>query len=82
MSKANFNQEMFKEAIRLGSIYVQKRGLPPLSDNDSLDYKTQVIYQQLVRDQLIQPLAKADLSMPKLKQKLAIWIEKTKQTKN
>jgi hypothetical protein len=32
------------------------------------------IYRALVEDKLIQPLAKQDLSVPKMEHKLALWI--------
>lgn len=65
--------ELLKEALRLGMAYGEERGVVEFEATDSQDAKIEYVYRLLVHDQLIQPLAKLDLSLPNMKHKLARW---------
>lgn len=74
MKKLKNEAELVKEALRVGSIYAQKRGIGELESGDSAKDKVEFIYRVLVHDKLIQPLAKDQISDPAMKHKLALWI--------
>jgi hypothetical protein len=80
MSKANKQNkneaELLNEAIRIGIIYAEKRGVAEFEANDSKDTKVEYIYRLLVHDKQIQPLAKSDLKLHKMKHKLAMWLHR------
>jgi hypothetical protein len=67
---------LLKEAIRLGMIYAEKRGVVEFEATDSHHEKIEYIYRLLVHDQLIQPLAKLDVSQKAMAHKLALWVSK------
>lgn len=68
--------KLIKEAIRIGVIYGEKRGVVSFAPTDSQDTKIEYIYRLLVHDKQIQPLAKEDLNLIKMKHKLAMWLLK------
>jgi hypothetical protein len=68
--------ELVKEALRMGMAYGEERGVVEFEPTDSQAEKIEYIYRLLVHDGLIQPLAKDDLSLDKMKHKLARWAEK------
>ncbi len=68
--------ELLKEAIRLGMIYGEKRGVVEFEATDSAHEKIEYIYRLLVHDQLIQPLAKLDVSQKAMAHKLSLWAHK------
>ena len=68
--------KLLKEAIRIGVMYCEKRGVVEFAPNDSQDTKIEYIYRLLVHDKQIQPLAKVDLSLVKMKHKLVMWLYK------
>lgn len=68
--------ELVKEALRMGMKYGEERGVVEFEATDSQDEKIEYVYRLLVHDQLIQPLAKPDLSLPNMKHKLALWCVK------
>jgi len=68
--------KLLKEAIRIGVIYCEKRGVVSFDPNDSQDEKIEYIYRLLVHDKQVQPLAKEDLSLVKMKHKLVMWLYK------
>lgn len=68
--------ELVKEALRMGMKYGEERGVVEFEATDSQDDKIEYVYRLLVHDQLIQPLAKPDLSLPNMKHKLARWCVK------
>lgn len=76
MSKMNNEAELLKEALRVGMIYAEKRGVAKFDKNDSAKDKIEYVYRLLAHDKLIQPLAKAQLDIPHMKHKLALWIAK------
>ncbi len=67
---------LLKEALRLGMIYAEKRGVVEFEATDSAHEKTEYIYRLLVLDKLIQPLAKLDVSQKSMAHKLALWVSK------
>jgi hypothetical protein len=74
MSKKLKNEaQLLKEALRMGMEYGVKRGVVEFEPTDSAELKIEYIYRLLVHDQLIQPLAKLDVSLPNMKHKLARW---------
>lgn len=76
MKKMKNEAGLVKEAIRVGGIYAQKRGVGEFENTDSAKDKVEFVYRLLVHDKLIQPLVKGEESEPKMKHKLALWISK------
>ncbi len=76
MKKVKNEAELVKEALRRGMEYGEKRGVVEFEATDSQDDKLTFVYRLLVHDGLIQPLARGDESMPKIKHKLAQWAAK------
>ena len=76
MKKLKHESELVKEALRRGMEYGEKRGVVEFEPTDSHDEKLEYVYRLLVHDGLIQPLAKGDESMPKIKHKLARWVSR------
>ncbi len=74
MKKLHNEPQLLKEAIRIGLIYAQKRGVVEFEPTDSADLKVEYLYKLLVHDKQIEPLAKPDLSLPAMRHKLAIWV--------
>ncbi len=68
--------ELVKEAMRVGAIYAQKRGVAKFEGTDSSHDKMTYLYRLLVHDKLIQPLAKGEEKEPAIKHKLALWISR------
>lgn len=73
MKKLKNEAELVKEALRLGMAYGEERGVVEFEPTDSQQDKIEYIYRLLVHDGLIQPLARGDNSLPKMKHKLAHW---------
>lgn len=67
---------LLKEGIRIGMVYSEKRGVVEFEATDSHHEKIEYLYRLLVHDQLIQPLAKMDLSQKTMAHKLALWVSK------
>ena len=76
MKKLKNESELLKEAIRVGGLFLQKRGAGSFEETDGADLKITAIYKLLVHDKLIQPLAKDQTDLPHMKHKLALWISK------
>ncbi|MCB1670619.1 MAG: DUF5062 family protein [Gammaproteobacteria bacterium] len=74
MKKIRNESELLKEAIRVGSRYFEARGAGKFESTDHVDTKVRAIYLLLVKDSVIQPLAKQDESVQNMKHKLALWI--------
>jgi hypothetical protein len=77
MKKLKNETALVKEAVRVGGIYAEKRGVGEFEGTDSAKDKAEYVYRLLVNDKLIQPLPKADEKLLNMKRKLAIWISKT-----
>lgn len=73
MKKLKNEAELVKEALRMGMAYGEERGVVEFEPTDSQQEKIEYIYRLLVHDGLIQPLARDDTSLPKMKHKLAHW---------
>ncbi len=65
-----------KEAIRVGMIYAQKRGVAKFDATDSSHKKIEYVYRLLVHDKLVQPLPKDQEAEPNMKHKLALWMSR------
>lgn len=76
MKKIKHEKELLKEAIRIGSSYLKKRGAGEFEATDGADLKVEAIYKLLVHDQLVQPLAKDQIDLPNMRHKLALWISR------
>lgn len=76
MSKLKNEALLVKEAIRIGDIYAQNRGVGKIEATDSANDKVQYIYKLLLHDKLIEPLAKGNESIPNMKHKLALWVSR------
>ncbi|KZY31143.1 MULTISPECIES: DUF5062 family protein [unclassified Oleiphilus] len=68
--------QLLKEAIRIGTLYAEKRGVAKFEADDSQDDKIEYIYRLLVHDKQLQPLAKDDLTLVKMKHKIVMWLYK------
>jgi len=73
MKKLKHEAELLKEALQRGMEYGERRGVVEFEATDSQSDKLEYVYRLLVHDGLIQPLAKGDESLPKIKHKLAAW---------
>jgi predicted transcriptional regulator len=76
MKKLKNEAELVREALRIGAVYAQKRGVGKFESTDSAHDKVTFLYRLLVHDKLIQPLAKGQVTDPNMKHKLALWIER------
>jgi len=76
MKKYKNEAELIKEAIRVGGVYAEKRGVGQFEATDSAKSKIEFVYRLLVHDNLIQPLAKDQEDEPHMKHKLALWISR------
>ncbi len=76
MKKINNEAELVLEALRVGAIYAKSRGVGEFEATDSAKDKITFLYRLLVRDKLIQPLAKGQENEPSMKHKLALWISR------
>lgn len=76
MNKIKNEQELVKEAVRIGSVYAEKRAIGQVESQDSAKTKVEFIYRVLVHDKLVQPLAKDQISDINMKRKLALWISR------
>lgn len=76
MKKLKHEAELTRLAIQVGMKYAENRGAARFEATDSANDKVEYIYKLLVHDQLVQPLAKSDLSIPNMKHKLALWISR------
>lgn len=76
MKKIKNEAELVKEAVRVGVVFAEKRGVAKFEPTDSMNDKIEYIYKLLVHDNLIQPLANDKLSLKAMKHKLALWISR------
>jgi hypothetical protein len=74
MKKIKNEAQLVKEALRVGMIYAEKRGVAEFEDTDSAKQKVEYVYRLLVHDKLIQPVPRIQESEPLMKHKLALWI--------
>lgn len=76
MSREKEEAELVREALRIGALYMKKRGVGEFEATDSASEKVRALYRLLVHDGLIQPLAKGQDSERNMKHKLALWIQR------
>lgn len=76
MKKLRNESGLLREAIRVGSRYVEARGVGRFEATDHADLKVRAIYYLLVKDGVIQPLATKDENVKNMKRKLILWISK------
>ena len=76
MKKLAHEAELVIEALRVGAIYAEKRGMGTFESSDAAKDKVTFIYRVLVLDKLIQPLARGEESDVNMKHKLALWISR------
>lgn len=77
IKKIKNEKELLHEAVRIGAAYFEKRGAGKFDPDDHADIKIRAIYTLLVKDKLIQPLAKNQEDLLHMKHKLALWMERT-----
>ncbi|MEH6549358.1 MAG: DUF5062 family protein [Pseudomonadales bacterium] len=76
MKKIKNEAELVNEALRIGAIYIAKRGVGEFESSDSSKDKVTYLYRLLAHDKLIQPLAQGQENGPNMKHKLALWISR------
>jgi len=76
MKKLHNEAELVVEALRVGAVYAKSRGVGEFEATDSAGDKITFLYRLLVRDKLIQPLARGQESAPSMKHKLALWMSR------
>lgn len=76
MKKLKHEADLVKEALKVGTVYFEKRGAGTFESTDSQSSKIEALYRLFVQDGLIQPLAKDQENELHMKHKLAIWIER------
>jgi len=76
MKKMKNEAELVKEAVRVGVVFAEKRGVAKFEATDSMNEKIEYIYKLLVHDKLIQPLANDQITLQSMKHKLALWISR------
>lgn len=74
MKKIKNESELLKEAVRVGTRYLEARGAGHFEGTDHADIKVRAIYLLLVKDKVIQPLAKQDETVQNMRHKLVLWI--------
>ena len=65
---------LLKEALRTIMDDAIKRGIVEFESTDSHDLKIEYAYRLLVHDKKIIPLPKDQMTLPKMKHRLARWI--------
>ena len=76
MQKLKHEAELVVQALRVGAVYANKRGVGQFEETDSAKEKVTYLYRLLVHDKLIQPLAKGQDNEPNMKHKLALWMSR------
>ena len=76
MKKIHNEADLVIEALRVGAVYAKSRGVGEFEASDSAKDKVTFLYRLLVRDKLIQPLARGEENQPHMKHKLALWISR------
>lgn len=76
MKKIKNENELVKEAIKVGVKYAEDRGAAVFEATDSQSEKILYIYRLLVHDKKLQPLPEDQVSQKSMRHKLALWISK------
>jgi hypothetical protein len=72
--KIKNESEVIREVLRVGSVYVEKRGAGKVDESDPQKKKLEFIYRLLVHDKQIQPLAHDQLTDLNIRHRLAMWL--------
>ena len=72
--KLKHEPELLKTALSMILDDAVKRGVVQFEATDSHDLKIQYAYRLLVHDKKITPLPNDQISMPKIKHRLAMWV--------
>ena len=72
--KLKHEPELLKTALSMILDDAVKRGVVQFEATDSHDLKVQYAYRLLVHDKKITPLPNDQISMPKIKHRLAMWV--------
>ena len=72
--KLKHEPELLKTALSMILDDAVKRGVVQFAATDSHDLKIQYAYRLLVHDKKISPLPNDQISMPKIKHRLAMWV--------
>lgn len=72
--KLKHEKELLKVALEMVLDDAVKRGVVEIEPTDSLDLKIQYAYRLLVHDKKISPLPNDQVSLPKMKHRLAMWV--------
>jgi uncharacterized protein YdaT len=76
MKKLKNETGLLKKAIEIGEKYAINRGYKNFAATNSAKDKVESLYRLLVKDNLIQALAKDQENQLNMKHKLALWIAK------
>lgn len=75
MAKKLKNEKaLLKKALEIILTDAVKRGVVEFDATDSHDLKIEFAYRLLVHDKKIAPLPNAQLSMPNIRHRLAMWV--------
>ena len=75
MAKKLKNEKaLLKEALQIVMTDAIKRGIVEFEANDSHDLKIEYAYRLLVHDKEIAPLPHDQLTLPKIRHRLAMWV--------
>jgi len=75
MSKKLKNEPaLLKEALRMIMDDAVKRGVVEFEATDSHNLKIEYAYRLLIHDKKISPLPNDQVSLPKIKHRLAMWV--------
>ena len=72
--KLKHEKELLKEALRMVMEDAVKRKIVEFEPTDSHDLKIEYAYRLLVHDKKINPLPKDQVTLPKIKHRLAMWV--------
>ena len=74
MTKLKNEAALTKEAVRIGGIYAEKRGVGKFDPTDAFKDKVEFVYRLLVHDKLIAPLPHDQLSDATMRHRIALWV--------
>ena len=72
--KLKYEPELLKEALRMVMDDAVKRGIVEFESTDSHNLKIEYAYRLLVHDKEIIPLPTEQVTLPKMKHRLAKWV--------
>jgi predicted transcriptional regulator len=72
--KLKHETELLREALAMVLDDAVKRGVVKFDATDSHNLKIEYAYRLLVHDKKISPLPKGQVTLPKIKHRLAMWV--------